>query len=509
MIYEEEYETEARKEKIKSGLRNELETKGNIAPFLETLEKVTFPQLERRIDALAILPMSQREPDWITLKRNVLELKCKLHYLFEAAAEAAVPFSSQELAKLLLHCDTLIAALDHYLPSVLRFRKSILPMQFDQQIASALSKIKEYLKEELTEESAHLASLIAAHRSEIEKLVCHFSENFERFENQVLEKLRGFLMMESPDSLFQMLYSYSGALYIIIEARGHLLGLGSGKVSSRALHMQTGQPVALIRSKMVFPEGDSEDHEATMQKLEFHKALDESDLLHTLKGTPGIVNLKERILFEKEGVHHIYLVEDYYPDGSLEALLQRERAKKLQLTLEQKKAIAKGFLTGVAHLHSQQIVHHDITPDNILVDLRTTPTRSALCDFNAAFHLSTQSTRGFLQIKWAYSPPEYAAIMRKPNPTIEEYMLQDPKKVDVWSSGAVLYVLFFGSPLPWENQSQEAILLEISRLKSHWIPEAFKTSPYYACIQSMMHPDPTQRPSAEKALIAFVKAHAK
>ncbi len=442
MIYEEVYETEARKEKIVSDLTSELRAKGNIAPFIETLEKVTFPHLKRRIDALAILPMSQREPEWITLKRNVLELKCKLQYLFEAAREVAVPFPSHELAPLLLYCDSLINALDHYLASVLRFRKSILPAQFDAQIASALSTIKEHLKEELEEESGHLSTLIATHRNQIESLVRHFSENFDRFESQVLDKLRGFLMMQAPDSLFQMLYSYSGALYIIIEARGHLLGVGSGKVSSRALHMQTGQPVALIRSKMVFSEGESENQ---MQKLEFHKALDESDLLLKLKGTPGVVNLKERILFEKEGVHHIYLVEDYYRDGSLESVLRR----KLPLTLEQKKAIAKGFLTGVAELHSQQIVHHDITPDNILIDLRSTPAKAALCDLNAAFHLSSQSKRGFLQIKWAYSPPEYAAIMRKPNPTIEEYMQNDPKKVDVWSSGAVLYALFFGSPLPW------------------------------------------------------------
>lgn len=501
MIFYEMYPTEARKDKIKKGFKKELFEEGSIAPFFEVFQKGTFPQLQRRIDSLAHIPLQQREPEYVSLKRSILELKILIHYLLEVEKELGLPSSPNDPSLLLTTCDALIASVDFYQPSILAWRKKVLPTHFEKQVEMCLAKIAHYAKEDPSIASEHRENFLATHEKEIRQLALHFANNFDRFEKQVLEQVRGILIMETPESVFQLLYSFSGALYIVIEASGHFLGAGAGKLSSRAFLLQTAETVALIRSKMIFPEEAKKDKQVETQKEEFYRALDESDLLLQLKATPGIVSLQERILFEKEGIHHIYLIEDYYPSGTL--------AQAKELPPDTKKEIAKSLLTGLFHLHSHQIIHHDISPDNVLLDLLSTPPRAALADFNSAFHLARRPLTGFIQIKWGYSPPEYAKIMRQEDPTMDEYLACDPKKVDIWGAGTVLYTLFFNAPLPWEEKSREETLAEIDQLPVHWIPSSYKKSPYFTLIESLLTTDPTKRPTAEKALKTFLSINIK
>ena len=139
---------------------------------------------------------------------------------------------------------------------------------------------------------------------------------------------------------------------------------------------------------------------------------------------------------------HVDLVFEYM-EHDINALVE----SKIQFTAGQIKNIMHQILTGIAYLHSNNIIHRDIKSANILLNNRGVV---KLGDFGLARTISPIVQRnklysGNVVTIW-YRPPELLLGMKN-------YDL----KVDMWSIGCVFAELLMGEPIFKGNNEKEQI----------------------------------------------------
>lgn len=190
---------------------------------------------------------------------------------------------------------------------------------------------------------------------------------------------------------------------------------------------------------------------------------------------------------------HIIRLYDHFHEGSdfviiLELCEQGSLSDEIKqnvngLPLERFKVVARQVCESLAYCHSKNIAHHDIKPQNILIDQYG---RAKLADFG----LSLKSEDGELSTQFAGSlifiPPE---IFKK--------KAHDPFKADVWSLG-VMFVFMITGESPWPN-------VPIERLKQLIFAGAYQLSrrvPHQVAdlIRKMIVVDPDARIPIEKIL---------
>jgi serine/threonine protein kinase len=172
-------------------------------------------------------------------------------------------------------------------------------------------------------------------------------------------------------------------------------------------------------------------------------ALDnEIDMLKTLSHT-NIVQLYETL----EDASTIYLImelingSDLFDISDILGTLRPASVASLMTPL----------LNALNYLHSRGIVHHDIKPENIIIDYAQNTLK--LTDFGSAKHL-TKSYEGAVGGTLNYMAPEVLMNMRGAHHVCD-------KAVDVWSVGVLTYLLISGVH-PFESKkSNENILNRI------------------------------------------------
>ncbi len=176
-----------------------------------------------------------------------------------------------------------------------------------------------------------------------------------------------------------------------------------------AVNRQTGQLVAL----------KSLDH----QRFPTHKFLRELRFLLSLQH-PNIVTC--------QALEHTatgrYLVMDYCEGGTLRSLMTTSQ----HLTLRQRLKLIIDILQGLDHAHSRGIIHCDIKPENILLNLQPTGWTARISDFGIA-HLS-QEVGG--QGLGNTGSPAYMAP--------ERFYGQYPLNSDLYAVGILLFELLVG-----------------------------------------------------------------
>jgi serine/threonine protein kinase len=114
---------------------------------------------------------------------------------------------------------------------------------------------------------------------------------------------------------------------------------------------------------------------------------------------PNIVRIHQ--LFSENGTS--YMVLDYVTGHDLAEIVEE---KKAILTPGQIVKIAERLISALSHIHDRQLVHCDVSPDNICVSPAGEP---VLIDFGAARRVVdgvVQRHAGFSLVKDGYSPPE-------------------------------------------------------------------------------------------------------
>lgn len=165
-----------------------------------------------------------------------------------------------------------------------------------------------------------------------------------------------------------------------------------------------------------------------------------------------------------------------------------------KLKLEQKILISKIVLHNISTLHSHNIVHGDIKPDNILLKETVTGSYTAkIIDFDSGFLESSAPQAGDdLQGDMVYLSPEAFLFIANEAGTLT-------KKIDIFSLGILIHQYFCGETPQFDRNKYdylfEAVLDDGEVEISDEIPDYFKTT-----LLNMISKDPDRRPQASEIL---------
>jgi len=178
--------------------------------------------------------------------------------------------------------------------------------------------------------------------------------------------------------------------------------------------------------------------------------------------------------------NNIYLVLEFCGGGDLQLFIRKN--KRLE------ESVARRFLIqlarGLHFLHSKNIIHRDIKPQNLLLSEFSPNATIKFADFGFAKHLHEAS-----MAQTPCGTPLYMA------PEIFE-MKEYDAKADVWSIGCVLFEMCTGEP-PFKGSNHRELFMNI-RSKSLRLPSNVTLSPEVTeILQRLLELNPQRRVSLD------------
>ncbi len=192
----------------------------------------------------------------------------------------------------------------------------------------------------------------------------------------------------------------------------------------------------------------------------------EYQILTKLKGNARCVELLD--VFYTEGDNHKLtqnFVLEYVPD-SLENFISRAKKDDKPIPVKDIKLIMKQLLEGLAFVHSKEICHRDLKPDNVLLDKQL---NVKLCDFGSSKVLKRSSTTNIPHVvSRYYRAPEL--LLCHTDYTTE---------IDIWAAGCILVELFTKEPL-FPGKSEGLQILEMMAILG--LPRKSDREYLYSCL---------------------------
>lgn len=258
------------------------------------------------------------------------------------------------------------------------------------------------------------------------------------------------------------------------DLRSGVIGRGAFATVKRAVERSTGNhyAVKVIDKKKVM-------HGMAVQR--------EVEILKTIQHE-NIVALKD--YFEDNQYH--YLVMDLIEGGDLMDFITNNGVVPEDAAIE----IATQVLSAVSYMHSINISHRDIKPDNILI-AQDEPVIVKVSDFGLAKIAQSGSHLKTFCGTLAYLAPEVLA--HKQDPRIRKNYSD---KVDIWSIGCMVYVILTGF-LPFPQPTQQELYEKIikGQITTKYLKEAGISPEGIDFIKYLLVVDPAARPSAASALL--------
>ncbi|KAJ3649021.1 hypothetical protein Zmor_020783 [Zophobas morio] len=248
-----------------------------------------------------------------------------------------------------------------------------------------------------------------------------------------------------------------------------VLGSGQFGIVYGGIHRKTARTVAIkVIDKLRFP---------TKQEAQLKN---EVAILQNLSH-PGVVNLER--MFETP--ERIFVVMEKLKGDMLEMILSHEKGR---LTERVTKFLITQILIALKHLHSKNIVHCDLKPENVLLSSDAEFPQVKLCDFGFARIIGEKSFRRSVVGTPAYLAPE---VLRNKGYN---------RSLDMWSVGVIVYVSLSGTfpfnededineqiqnaafmypPNPWKEISSDAIdlinnLLQVKQRKRYTVDKSLQ-----------------------------------
>jgi len=236
-----------------------------------------------------------------------------------------------------------------------------------------------------------------------------------------------------------------------------VVGQGSfGKVR-RAVHHSTKQQVAI---KILPQTGES--------AVDMQRAMREIDILMKLSH-PNIISLHQVI----EGKDKLFIVMDFVHGTDLMAYIQSNNG----LSEKEAQRCFRQIVSALQYCHERGVLHRDVKPKNILVDIDGT---LKLIDFGMSNWIEEGKLRSTFCGTPAFASPEIILGIKYTGP-----------QVDVWSTGVVLYLMVTGK-YPFENVGEV--------LTSSYAEPANISHECRDLIKSLLVVDPTKRASLKQVM---------
>lgn len=258
--------------------------------------------------------------------------------------------------------------------------------------------------------------------------------------------------------------------------------LGTGRISEVYL---VKQPVmntvfAVKLLKTAFVEKQPELVAKCLQDVKFASSIRHANIVET-KDT-----------FMDNGKHLAYIVMEYVEGCSLAKLMQTH-----PLTPRESFQMALAIAEALQLLLKQNIVHHAVKPENIMMGSNGSVKLADLCIAKTLNqNADVLETEGIPSAPPSYTSPEQ---LQKP--------MQDDFRSDIYSLGATLYHALCGRK-PFDGLSAESVAADVLNNPPPPLAEQTRNlKPEFAMIVDwMMEKDPAKRPQSYEELIPILKS---
>ena len=229
-----------------------------------------------------------------------------------------------------------------------------------------------------------------------------------------------------------------------------------------------------------------------LKKKDLDLIIQEKNYMKLIKH-PNVVSLIKDFEDEK----HIHLVMEYYKGGDLFSYMYENRKKQKNFGEKTIAKIIKIIAQTIQYLNYFGIVHRDLKPENIVFGIKDDISSLTLIDLGVAITLPYGKTSSEPVGTLDYISPEI--FSRKPY----------SHKVDVWSLGIILYILFtMGKIYPFDSDSKDKeerdkiIGKKIVFLQQEYPPEFFGNKSKYliSLIDKSLEKSPDKRISIDEFL---------
>lgn len=228
--------------------------------------------------------------------------------------------------------------------------------------------------------------------------------------------------------------SYHTPAAMEMYKRTELLGQGTyGKVY-KAEHIETGRIVAL--KKTILSTDDEGVPATTLREVSILRSLD----------SPYIVRLEEVVHSEvRSGSPILYLIFEFL-DYDLKQFMTKRYGKGVGIEPDLAKHFCFQILLGLRQCHAQGIMHRDLKPQNLLIELKSNTIKLADFGLGRVYSLPVGKYTHEIVTLW-YRAPEILLGTK-------EYSTG----VDIWSVGCILAEMIDGRPIFCGESEIEQIL---------------------------------------------------
>ncbi|KAM3572988.1 hypothetical protein VYU27_005030 [Nannochloropsis oceanica] len=214
---------------------------------------------------------------------------------------------------------------------------------------------------------------------------------------------------------------------------------------------------AILMERGIGEERGRPEPQCVLKVSEFFlpEAINEARLLGRLSASPYVVRLEDMFIEQVGGRLVSYLQLEYCGGGDLSSVLRRyTEVSHHALDDLSVHRLANQLLAALESLHSQNVIHRDFKPDNILL---TAEGRVKLCDFGIATRLTDACSgwNNFAAGSLPFMSPEIRRLLQYKSrdeddkggeEAVEVAACTD--KADVWAFGCVLYAMCLSTPTP-------------------------------------------------------------
>lgn len=206
---------------------------------------------------------------------------------------------------------------------------------------------------------------------------------------------------------------------------------------------------------------------------------------------PNITEIKDTVFDREKNL--AYIVMEYVEGCSLAKLMQTH-----PLTVRESFQMALAIAEALQTLLKQNIVHHAVTPENIMMGSNGS---IKLTDIYIAKMLSQNVEELNNADGMSAPPPSYTSPEQLQNP------MENDSRSDIYSLGATLYHALCGRR-PFDGLSPEAVTADILNNPPPPLAEQVRNikPEFVTIVEWMMDKDPSKRPQSYEDLIPILKA---